>query len=167
MVTDDLRAEVPEVRRLSDFSNVTNLGERSRFLSFIDIMLLQFSFHAYTSKKFWGTYEALVLALASASLVMGAWDYGINELSSGGDWSRGGILGEESGFLYLKEWSLMLSLLTIMAWITAMVLMWIRYPIMRENLVFLAVASFSVQLGYIYSHSGSPDFPFGLSLIHI
>ena len=102
-----------------------------------------------------------MLALASASVVMGAWDYGIDEISSGGDWSRGGLFGEESGFLHLEEWSLMLSLLTMMAWASALVLMWARYPIMRENLVFLVVASFSVQLGHIYSHSGSPDFPSG------
>ena len=161
VATGALDVEVAEVRRLSDFSNVTNFGERSRFLSFIDSLTMQFFFHVHTSRKFWGTYEALVLALASASVIMGAWDYGINELSSGGDWSRGGLFGEDSGFLHLEEWSLMLSLLTMMAWMAALVLMWVRYPIMRENLVFLVVASSSVQLGHIYSHSGSPDFPFG------
>ena len=139
--------EVPEVQRLSDFSKVTNLEERLSFLSFVDTLLLQFKFHVYASRKFWGKYEALVLALASASVIMGAWDYGIDELSSGGDWSRGGLFGEESGFLHLEEWSLMLSLLTMMAWASALLLMWTRYPIMRENLVFLVVASLSVQLG--------------------
>ena len=139
MATDDLEDEVSEVRRLSDFSKVTNLGERSSLLSLIDTLLLQFTFHVYTSRKFWGKYEALVLALASASVVMGAWDYGIDEISSGGDWSRGGLFGEESGFLHLEEWSLMLSLLTMMAWASALVLMWARYPIMRENLVFLSL----------------------------
>ena len=161
MTTDGLDSEASEVRRLSDFGKVTNLGERSSLLSFIDTLLQQFKFHVYTSRKFWGKYEALVLSLATASVVMGSWDYGINELSSGGDWSRGGLFGEESGFLRLDEWSLMLSLLTMMAWASAIVLMWARYPIMRENLIFLVVASFSVQLGYIYSHSASPDFPFG------
>ncbi len=161
MTTEDLDSGASEVKRLSDFSKITNLGERSSLLSFIDTLLQQFTFHVYTSRKFWGKYEALVLSLATASVVMGAWDYGINELSSGGDWSRGGLFGEESGFLRLDEWSLMLSLLTMMAWASAFVLMWARYPIMRENLIFLVVASFSVQLGYIYSHSASPDFPFG------
>ncbi len=161
MTTEDLDSGASEVQRLSDFSKITNLGERSSLLSFIDTLLQQFTFHIYTSRKFWGKYEALVLSLATASVVMGAWDYGINELSSGGDWSRGGLFGEESGFLRLDEWSLMLSLLTMMAWASAFVLMWARYPIMRENLIFLVVASFSVQLGYIYSHSASPDFPFG------
>tara|TARA_Y100000768_G_scaffold320956_1_gene256858 strand:- start:1492 stop:2652 length:1161 start_codon:yes stop_codon:yes gene_type:complete len=161
VTTEDLDSGASEVQRLSDFSKITNLGERSSLLSFIDTLLQQFTFHIYTSRKFWGKYEALVLSLATASVVMGAWDYGINELSSGGDWSRGGLFGEESGFLRLDEWSLMLSLLTMMAWASAFVLMWARYPIMRENLIFLVVASFSVQLGYIYSHSASPDFPFG------
>ncbi|MAJ50219.1 MAG: hypothetical protein CMB82_01220, partial [Flammeovirgaceae bacterium] len=122
VATGALDVEVAEVRRLSDFSNVTNFGERSRFLSFIDSLTMQFFFHVHTSRKFWGTYEALVLALASASVIMGAWDYGINELSSGGDWSRGGLFGEDSGFLHLEEWSLMLSLLTMMAWMAALVL---------------------------------------------
>ena len=129
VATDDLDSGVSEVERLSDFSKVTNLGGRANFLSFIDTLLLQFTFHVHTSRKFWGKYEALVFALASASVIMGAWDYGIDELSSGGDWSRGGLFGEESGCLHLEEWSLMLSLLTMMAWASALVLMWARYPL--------------------------------------
>ena len=131
VATDDLDAEVSEVQRLSDFSKVTNLGERSSFLSFIDTLLLQFTFHVHTSRKFWGKYEALVLALASASVVLGAWDYGIDELSSGGDWSRGGLFGEESGFLHLEEWSLMLSLLTMMAFTMAFSAKWFSRSLVR------------------------------------
>ena len=48
VATDDLEVEVSEVRRLSDFSKVTNLGERSSLLSFIDTLLLQFTFHVHT-----------------------------------------------------------------------------------------------------------------------
>ena len=49
VATDDLEVEVSEVRRLSDFSKVTNLGERSSVLSFIVTLLLQFTFHVHTS----------------------------------------------------------------------------------------------------------------------
>ena len=146
--------------RLSDFEGATNLYTVSKYLAFIDVLILQFRFHVYASRKFWGKYEAISLALVSASVVMGAWDYGIGELSSGGDWSRGGIFGEESGFLHLEEWSIMLSLLSIMSWFAAVILMWTRYPIMRENLVFLIVALISVQLGHIHSHSKAPYFPY-------
>ena len=146
--------------RLSDFEGATNLYTVSKYLAFIDVLILQFRFHVYASRKFWGKYEAVSLALVSASVVMGAWDYGIGELSSGGDWSRGGIFGEESGFLHLEEWSIMLSLLSIMSWFAAVILMWTRYPIMRENLVFLIVALISVQLGHIHSHSKAPYFPY-------
>ena len=148
-----------EVRRLSDFESTTSFSKFSKYLSFIDILVLQFRFHVGTSRKFWGKYEAMALGLVSASVIMGAWDYGIGELSSGGDWSRGGIFGDDSGFLHLKEWSIMLSLLSMMSWFAAIVLMWARYPIMRENLVFLIVATFSVQLGHIHSHSDAPFFP--------
>ena len=149
-----------QVMRLSDFERTTNLYSYSKYLGFIDVLIIQFRFHVYASRKFWGKYEAVSLALVSASVIMGAWDYGIGELSGGGDWSRGGILGEESGFLHLKEWSIMLSLLSIMSWFVAIILMWTRYPIMRENLVFLVVALFSVQLGHIHSHSKAPYFPY-------
>ena len=54
MATGGPDVEVSEVQRLSDFSKVTNLGERSSSLSFIDTLLLQFKFHVYTSRKFWG-----------------------------------------------------------------------------------------------------------------
>ena len=54
----------------------------------------------------------------------------------------------------------MLALLSIMAWASSIALMWIRFPIMRENFFFLIVAMFDVQLGYIFSHTRSPDFPF-------
>ena len=51
VATDDLEVEVSEVRRLSDFSKVTNLGERSSLLTFIDTQLLQFTYHVHTSTK--------------------------------------------------------------------------------------------------------------------
>ena len=148
-----------DIPRLSEFSNVTSFGKWSNLLLFLDTLITQFTFHVSTSRKFWGVSEVMILALSSASVILGAWDYGIGELSSGGDWSRGGLFGDESGFLRLEDWSLMLSLLSMMSWLSAIVIMWIRYPIMRENLVFLVVAMLAVQLGYIYSHAASPDFP--------
>ena len=72
-----------QVMRLSDFERTTNLYSYSKYLGFIDVLIIQFRFHVYASRKFWGKYEAVSLALVSASVLMGAWDYGIGELSSG------------------------------------------------------------------------------------
>ena len=97
------------------------------------------------------------LGLAFAGMVLGAWDLGIGELAGGGDYNRVGL----SGFQNLSDLSLMLALLSIIAWAGVFVTMWTRYPIMRENLVYLWLAMMAVQLGSISSHSESPDFPSG------
>ena len=64
-----------QVMRLSDFERTTNLYSYSKYLGFIDVLIIQFRFHVYASRKFWGKYEAVSLALVSASVLMGAWDY--------------------------------------------------------------------------------------------
>jgi len=97
------------------------------------------------------------LGLAFAGMVLGAWDLGIGELAGGGDYNRVGL----SGFQNLSDLSLMLALLSIIAWVGVFVTLWTRYPIMRENLVYLWIAMMAVQLGSISSHSESPDFPAG------
>ena len=108
-------------------------------------------------RRQWGIGELACLGLAFAGMVLGAWDLGIGELAGGGDYNRVGL----SGFQNLSDLSLMLALLSIIAWAGVFVTMWTRYPIMRENLVYLWLAMMAVQLGAISSHSESPDFPAG------
>jgi hypothetical protein len=146
--------------RLSEIELPTRLGEKYDFLGIVDTLLQQASFHIKISRMKWGANEASVLLLASASIILGSWDFGIGELAGGGDWGRSGILGEDSGFLHLNEWTRMLSLLSVMAWASSIALLWIRFPIMRENFFFLITGMFAVQLGFIFSHASSPDFPF-------
>ena len=146
--------------RLSEIERLTSFGGKYEFLGIVDTLIHQAVFHIRTSKKMWGVNEASILILASASLILGSWDFGIGELSGGGDWGRSGIFGEDSGFLHLDEWTRMLALLSIMAWASSIALMWVRFPIMRENFFFLIVAMFAVQFGYIFSHTSSPNFPF-------
>ncbi len=146
--------------RLSEIERMTSFGGKYEFLGIVDTLIHQAEFHIRTSKKMWGVNEASILILASASLILGSWDFGIGELSGGGDWGRSGIFGEDSGFLHLDEWTRMLALLSIMAWASSIALMWVRFPIMRENFFFLIVAMFAVQFGYIFSHTSSPNFPF-------
>ena len=108
-------------------------------------------------RRQWGVGELACLGLAFAGMILGAWDLGIGELAGGGDYNRVGL----SGFQNLSDLSLMLALLSIIAWVGVFVTLWTRYPIMRENLVYLWLAMIVVQLGSISSHSESPDFPVG------
>jgi len=146
-----------EALRLTDVQLPWRFSEKDERLALLDIFLEDFTFHLAMIRRQWGIGELACLGLAFAGMVLGAWDLGIGELTGGGDYNRVGL----SGFQNLSDLSLMLALLSIIAWAGVFVTMWTRYPIMRENLVYLWLAMMAVQLGAISSHSESPDFPAG------
>jgi len=146
-----------EALRLTDVQLPWRFSEKDERLALLDIFLEDFTFHLAMIRRRWGIGELACLGLAFAGMVLGAWDLGIGELAGGGDYNRVGL----SGFQNLSDLSLMLALLSIIAWAGVFVTMWTRYPIMRENLVYLWLAMMAVQLGAISSHSESPDFPAG------
>ena len=146
-----------EALRLTDVQLPWRFSEKDERLALLDIFLEDFTFHLAMIRRQWGIGELGCLGLAFAGMVLGAWDLGIGELAGGGDYNRVGL----SGFQNLSDLSLMLALLSIIAWAGVFVTMWTRYPIMRENLVYLWLAMMAVQLGSISSHSESPDFPSG------
>ena len=146
-----------EALRLTDVQLPWRFSEKDERLALLDIFLEDFIFHLAMIRRQWGIGELACLGLAFAGMVLGAWDLGIGELTGGGDYNRVGL----SGFQNLSDLSLMLALLSIIAWVGVFVTLWTRYPIMRENLVYLWLAMMVVQLGSISSHSESPDFPVG------
>ena len=146
-----------EPLRLTDVQLPWRFAERDERLALLDVFLEDFVFHAAMIRKQWGAGEFTCLGLALAGMVLGAWDLGIGELAGGGDYNRVGL----SGFRNLSDFSLMLALLSIIAWAGVLVTIWSRYPIMRENLVYLGIAMLAVQMGSISAHSQSPDFPNG------
>lgn len=146
-----------ELLRLTDVQLPRKFADRDERLALLDIFLEDFIFHLAIMKRQWRIGELACLGLAFAGMVLGAWDLGIGELAGGGDYNRVGL----SGFQNLSDLSLMLALLSIISWVGVFVTLWTRYPIMRENLVYLWIAMMAVQLGSISSHSKSPDFPWG------
>jgi hypothetical protein len=144
-----------EPLRLTDVRLPRRFADKDERLALLDIFLEDFTFHLAMIRRYWSVGELTCLGLALAGMVLGAWDLGIGELAGGGDYNRWGL----SGFQNLSDLSLMLGLLSIIAWTGFFVTLWTRYPIMRENMVYLGIAMLVVQLGSISSHSGSPDFP--------
>ncbi|DAC48661.1 MAG TPA: hypothetical protein HA340_06500, partial [Candidatus Thalassarchaeaceae archaeon] len=125
-----------EPLRLTDVQLPWRFAERDERLALLDVFLEDFVFHAAMIRKQWRAGELTCLGLALAGMVLGAWDLGIGELASGGDYNRVGL----SGFRNLSDFSLMLALLSMIAWAGVLVTIWSRYPIMRENLVYLGIA---------------------------
>ena len=160
-IDEDL-ADASQVR-LSDVELPFKLEERNSRLAPLDSLIQEYTFHGKMISQQWGVTEAMIIGIGSLSIILGAWDLGIGEIASGGDYNRWGLYGNEAGFLHVNDFSLMLALLSIIAWIGFFALLWTRFPLMRENLVWLMIATLAVQLGFVVSHSSASDFPFGTS----
>ncbi len=160
-IDEDL-ADASQVR-LSDVELPFKLEERNSRLAPLDSLIQEYTFHGKMIFQQWGVTEAMVIGIGTLSIILGAWDLGIGEIASGGDYNRWGLYGDEAGFLHVNDFSLMLALLSIIAWIGFFALLWTRFPLMRENLVWLMIATLAVQLGFVVSHSSATDFPIGTS----
>ena len=154
-----------EMTRLSEFRRVERFGRLDNRLEKIDVLFSETAYNLYLVTRFWGTREATVIVLSIAGFIMGTWDIGIGEVSGGGDYNRVGIFGDKSGFLHIKDISLILSLLSIICWIGCLATIWASYPIMRENLVYLIIGMGIIQFGYIKAHADSPSFPFDTEIL--
>ncbi len=151
--------ETIEMIRLSDFPVNDSLLKISEKLDIFIPIITEFQYQIYQIKSFWRRNEILIIFFGFLGIILGSWDLGIGELSGGGDYNRSGIFSSESGFLQIDDLSLILALLSAICWISFFSLLWINYPIMRENLVYLLTGSIIIQLGYIRAHAESPNFP--------
>ena len=141
--------------RLTDVQLSYRMAERDGRLELVDVFREDLIFHLAMIRGRWGYGELTSVGLAFIALVLGCWDLGVGELASGGDYNRVGL----SGFRNLSDISLMMALLSLIAWAGVFVTMWTTYPIMRENLVYLWLAMLVIQFGSISAHSNSPNFP--------
>ena len=147
------------MERLSDrpagviFSNIDSR------LQILDNLISEINYSFNLIKKYWGVKELVMMAFCVSGFILGTWDFGIGEISSGGDYDRWGIMGDESGFLHMKDLALIVSLLSLICWLGFVVMLWNSYPIMRENMLYLLVGMGFILFGFIRAHAENPNFP--------
>jgi len=157
---DQTNSEDRLMERLSDYSVGNRFSQVNRRFGILDVLLSEIMYNILLVRKFWGAKEGVMISLFVAGFFLGTWDFGIGEISSGGDYNRWGILGgEKSGFLHMKDLALILSLLSVICWAGFVVMLWNSYPIMRENMVYLLIGMGFIQFGHIKSHADNPSFP--------
>tara|TARA_B100000900_G_scaffold379376_1_gene364239 strand:- start:2169 stop:3299 length:1131 start_codon:yes stop_codon:yes gene_type:complete len=159
-MADEKEITNQESIRLSEITLNYKLSEYNENLKIFDKFMQESKFHFKMISRGWGAFEFSIFGVGVLAIILGSWDLGIGELKSGGDYNR---VGSE-GMLFLKDLSLMLSLLSIIAWAAFVVQLFIRFPIMRENLVWMMVGMIAVQIGYIYTYTDNPEFPVNISL---
>ena len=154
-MTDGIEIESQETVRLSEITLNYKFSEYNERLEILDKIMQESKFHLKMILKGWGVFEFSIFGVGVLAIILGSWDLGIGELKSGGDYNR---VGSE-GMLFLKDLSLMLSLLSMIAWAVFVIQLFIRFPIMRENLIWMMVGMIAVQIGYIITYSNYPNFP--------
>ena len=146
--------------RLSDYEVGNMFSQLNQRLGILDVLFTEIKYNILLIRKFWGVKELVMVGLFVAGFFLGTWDFGIGEISTGGDYNRWGILGgEDSGFLHMKDLALILALLSVICWTGFVVMLWNSYPIMRENMVYLLIGMGFIQFGHIKSHADNPSFP--------
>ena len=151
--------EVALMERLSDHPSESTFSNLNSRLQILDDLLSEIGYSFGLIKKYWGAKELVMMAFCVSGFILGTWDIGIGEISSGGDYDRWGIMGDESGFLHMKDLALIMSLLSLICWLGFVVMLWNSYPIMRENMLYLLIGMGFILFGFIRAHAENPDFP--------
>ena len=151
--------EVALMERLSDHPTESTFSNLNSRLQILDDLMSEIGYSFSLIKKYWGAKELVIMAFCVSGFILGTWDIGIGEISSGGDYDRWGILGDESGFLHMKDLALIVSLLSLICWLGFVVMLWNSYPIMRENMLYLLIGMGFILFGFIRAHAENPDFP--------
>ena len=152
------------MERLSDRHSRSTFSNFDSRLQILDDVFSEISYSLDLIRKYWGAKELVMMAFCVSGFILGTWDIGIGEISSGGDYDRWGIMGEESGFLHMKDLALIVSLLSLICWLGFVVMLWNSYPIMRENMLYLLIGMGFILFGFIRAHAENPDFPTGAGL---
>ena len=147
------------MERLSDHPTGSIFSNIHSRLQILDNLFSEISYSFNLIKKYWGVKELVMMAFCVSGFILGTWDIGIGEISSGGDYDRWGIMGDESGFLHMKDLALIVSLLSLICWLGFVVMLWNSYPIMRENMLYLLIGMGFILFGFIRAHAENPDFP--------
>ena len=152
------------MERLSDHHSRSTFSNFDSRLQILDDVFSEISYSLDLIRKYWGAKELVMMAFCVSGFILGTWDIGIGEISSGGDYDRWGIMGDESGFLHMKDLALIVSLLSLICWLGFVVMLWNSYPIMRENMLYLLIGMGFILFGFIRAHAENPYFPTGAGL---
>ena len=162
-----LQGDEPEgMARLSEMPTVTDFVEWHESLEWIDHMLTDFPHKIRLAISNWSGLNLLALSIAGLATITGAWDLGIGELASGGDYRFAGIsiFNPESGLFAISSTSFFLTIFSGALWLGFIGVNWQIFPLMRSHAIALMISIVSVQIGMISAHAGAPDFPFGTSV---
>ncbi|MDP6099292.1 MAG: hypothetical protein QF566_03850 [Candidatus Thalassarchaeaceae archaeon] len=147
--------------RLSQMRLEQRLSVSQPWLEPLHDLKVELSFHYQKIAETWGRVDIITLALGCLAFLSGSSDLSSGELSGGGDVWRVGLDG-----LNAVEWQAFAMMIVSFAlWVVFLFRILGKYPLMREKTLYLFIGWVSVQVGFIISHAGTPEFPFNARLV--
>ena len=153
-----------EGSRLTDLKIKQNLSIDYPMLEPLHHLKIEFMFHFYKIKTTWTMSHWTTLAIGFMAVILSGWDFGINEISSGGDFYSIGIdpRDDNSGIWNISNAAFALSLISFGLWLILLVRLWAIFPLMRSQAVSLYVALIAAEFSQYWAHGYDSKFPFGL-----
>ena len=73
--------------RLSDYTVGNMFSQVNQRLGILDVLVTEMKYNFLLIRKFWGLKEGAMVGLFVAGFFLGTWDFGIGEISTGGDYN--------------------------------------------------------------------------------
>ena len=152
-----------EGTRLTDLKLQQNLSIDYPRLEPLHHIKVELLFHYYKIRTTWQVSYWVTLAIGCFAVLLSGWDFGIGELSSGGDFHAIGVdPGDpDSGIRQVSGAAVGLTLITLGLWLILLVRLWSHFPLMRSQAISLYVALFAAQVSQFWAHGFDANFPLG------
>ena len=152
-----------EGSRLTDLKIGQNLSIDYPRLEPLHHLKIELMFHFYKIRTTWTMSHWMTLVIGFAAVILSGWDFGINELSSGGDFYSIGIdpRQENAGIWNISNAAFALALISFGLWVILLVRLWAIFPLMRSQAVSLYVALIAAEFSQYWAHGYDAKFPFG------
>ena len=147
-----------EGSRLTDLKIKQNLSVDYPRLEPLHHLKIELMFHFFKIRSTWTMSHWATMGIGFMAVILSGWDFGINELSSGGDFYHVGLNGDDgwggvdSGIGNVSGAAIVLTLITLGLWAILLVRLWSLFPLMRSQAISLYIALIAAEISQYQAH---------------
>ena len=137
-----------EGSRLTDLKIEQSLSIDYPRLEPLHHLKIELMFHFFKIRNTWTLSHWSTLAIGFLATILSGWDFGVGELSGGGDFYTIGSEGVRS----ISRAAIALSLVTIGLWAILLIRLWSIFPLVRSQAISLYVIFIAAEISQFMSH---------------
>ena len=137
-----------EGSRLTDLKIKQSLSIDYPRLEPLHHLKIELMFHFFKIRNTWTLSHWSTLAIGFLATILSGWDFGIGELSGGGNFNEIGTEGVRS----ISKAAIALTLISTGLWAILLVRLWSIFPLMRSQAISLYVIFIAAQISQFQAH---------------